>query len=386
MNNRFARSHILALDIGTLGVNAVIFTRNQKSIRGNAAVENHILKILRYPIFLFKSGAITEKTGQNERLPRILKNIFLKIFKETRSVSKHLDKILVSVADPFFVDAVIDKKISRLRPGSAISFPELAGAIRDLTAEAASMQKNLVLVGYELLGARVNGYSVENALGYKGKSLEVTTISTFISGALKEYIDLAQKTFFSNVEICYYSDARVLWKMLKKSENLSDPVVAIHINGEMTGIFNFHSGSLNCAGAYALGARTLERRLAIFLKKDILEAESILRRYSDGNLEESAKKEVERVLSTALADWETEFAKSMEYFRFRNLPMKIFLSGPGSDFKIFTDLINNYFKNSFNKEADVQNLTAQGLKDFINPPTALYGGKDALLASLMFLN
>jgi cell division ATPase FtsA len=228
---------------------------------------------------------------------------------------------------------------------------------------------------------RVNGYPVKDAVGYKGNEIEISGLFTLISKFLKEYVEEAKLKFFPHSKIRYYSDIRVLWQVLKSTENLFEPSVVADIGGEMTSVFfiggvpggttqAFLPEAIEHGKAFAFGVRTLERRLAAYLKTDFLDAESVFKKYTANTLDEATKIKVSKILDSAMDDWWSSFKESIADFK-------------GTDCGVFADVIKNNFKKYFDLDVSPHNLQAEVFKDSFVSMDMLSGGSDVVLVSLI---
>ena len=374
-------THILTIDLGTASISAVVAVRYEKKNSKTIAGPCEILKVLRYPINLFGY----QISGDGQKLPYILKDVFLKMFKDAYAASRHIDAVLIALSDPFFLDKKARKKIERAKPDKIISESEIDDIIKSIRTDAAA--KNLFAVGQEVLSVKINGYNIENAAGYKGRALETEIIFTLISKNLKDYIENAREKFFPKAATRYYSDSRVLWRLLKATENFAEPALVVDIGGEVTGIFWADKNNIEHVGASAFGIRTLSRRIAASLRKDQKDTEAILRKYTLGTLDETLRIKLERALSPALADWWASLKNSLKNaFTPASagvIPKKIIVSGGGADFILFSGFLKDSFKKDFGVDIEPQVLRAEAFLDMIYPSDLLAGGGDIILAALI---
>ena len=374
-------THILAIDLGTASISAVVAVRYEKKNSKTIAGPCEILKVLRYPINLFGY----QISGDGQKLPYILKDVFLKMFKDAYAASRHIDAVLIALSDPFFVDKKARKKIERANPEKIISESEVDAMIKSIGADAAA--KNLFAVGQEVLSVKINGYNIENAAGYKGSALEAEMIFTLISKNLKEYIESAREKFFPKAATHYYSDSRALWRLLKATENFADPALVADIGGEVTGIFWADKNNIEHAGASAFGIRTLSRRISASLRIDQKDAEAVLRKYTLGTLDEALRMKLERTLSPALADWwaslKNTLKNSFTPASAGTIPKKIIVSGGGADFAFFSGFLKDSFKKDFGADVEPQVLRVEAFLDMLYPSGLLAGGGDIILAALI---
>lgn len=375
------RSHILAIDLGTASISAAVAVRYEKKGPKSIAGPCEILKVLRYPINLFGY----QISGEEQKLPYILKDGFLKMFKDAYGVSHHIDVVLIALSNPFFLDRKLKKKIERANPDKIISESEINALIKSIGADVAA--KNLFVVGREVLGVKINGYNIENAAGYKGRALETEMIFTLISSTLKDCIENAREKFFPKAATRYYSDSRALWRLLRTTENVADPALVIDIGGEVTGIFWADKNNIEHAGASAFGIRTLSRRISASLKADQKDAEAILRKYILGTLDETLRMKLERALSPALADWwiglKNVLKNTLTPASVGVIPKKIIVSGGGADFTLFSGFLKDSFKKDFGVDIEPQILRIEAFQDILYPSGLLTGGGDIILSALL---
>ncbi|KKT57454.1 MAG: hypothetical protein UW81_C0006G0024 [Candidatus Giovannonibacteria bacterium GW2011_GWC2_44_9] len=371
----------MAIDLGTASISAVVAVRYEKNYPKSIVDPCEILKVLRYPIDLFGYKI----NGDEQKLPYILKDGFLKIFKDAYGASHHVDAVLIALSDPFFAYKKAQQKIERANPDKIISESEIDAMVKSIGTDVAT--KNLFVVGREVLSVKINGYSIENAASYKGRVLETEMIFTLISRTLKDYIENAREKFFPKAATRYYSDSRALWRLLKATENFTDPVLVADIGGEVTEIFWADKNNIEHAGASAFGIRTLSRRISTSLKIDQKDVEAIFRKYTSGTLDETLRTKLERALSPALADWWASL-KNVLKNTFTSIsagivPKRIIISGGGADFTLFSSFLKDSFKKDFGADIEPQILRAEAFQDMLYPSDQLVGGGDIILSALI---
>lgn len=375
------KTHILAIDLGTASISAVVAVRYEKKDSKAIADPCEILKVLRYPIDLFGY----QINGLEQKFPYILKDGFLKMFKDAYGVSRHIDVVSVALSGPFFLDKKARKKIERANPDKIISESEID--VLKKSIEADIVAKNLFAVGSEVLSVKINGYDIKNAAGYKGRTLEAEMIFTSISGTLKDYIENAKEKFFPKAPTRYYSDSRALWRMLKATENFTDPALVVDIGGEVTGIFCADKNNIENVGTSACGIRTLSRRLSASLKTDQKDIEAILRKYTLGILDETLRMKLERALSPALSDWWASLKNVLKNAFTPTsagvIPKKIIISGGGADLALFSDFLKDSFKKDFGADIEPQILRTEAFQDMLYASGLLAGGGDIILSALI---
>ncbi len=367
---------LLAIDIGTASISAALVNCFEGG--GNEKSSYEVVKILRYPFNL--------KDSQHTFLDKIKK-----LFGEVASSKFYPDKIVCSFSDPFYVEEKITKQFIRQEPEKEIDSTEFQMILSDIEQEAWSIQTQaLVPVRRQIIFQSVNGYSLSSSFGYKGRVLDISVKFIFIPKYLKENIEEIKSVLFPGSEISFFSDAFILWRALKFAHSF-EPAIVIDIGGEITNLFKMDLNEEIHIESLSFGIRTLERRIASFLKlRDYLEAESILRRYTSNSLEEAAEKKLATLIKTALEDWWKEFDKAVKNLDAKKglvfLPKKIILSGGGSDFGVFSSLLKENLKKYYNMDVIIQNLSLDKFKEFFVSTASFSGGSDAVLFSLVLFN
>ncbi|TSC73731.1 MAG: hypothetical protein G01um101444_472 [Parcubacteria group bacterium Gr01-1014_44] len=357
----FKKRHIMAVDISTSAISAVLALRHENT----EIIE--ISKTLRCPLNLFGenfSGSLVQ---------HILQEGILKIFKDAHAVSRHADLITVVLSDPFFSDLTFLKKIYRPHPEAKVSEGEVALLFRDLE-KAAKHGGNaaLVRVGSEILSSKINGYEVPTAGGYKGKSIEISAVFTFMNQFMMEAIAGAQEKFFPRSHLGYISDSMLMRRTLQKLRALDEPAILFDIDGETTGIYFLSGDSIEHLGISAFGIKTLERRF------------SPLSRYADDMLEENLKAKTETALKPAILDWWEGLSPYLKNLEERGFPKKCYIAGREQAADIFLPHLSNYLKSFFGFEPDLKMFSLEPLRDYFHPASIISKKQDILLASLLY--
>lgn len=358
----FKKKHVMAVDISTSAISAVLALKRENT----EIIE--ISKTLRHPVNLI---------GENfsgARTMHVIRDGILKIFKDAHASTRHLDKIIVVLSDPFFSDLTFSKRTYRPRPEEKITGGEAAALFRDLKKESLPESSGLIRVGDEILFSKVNGYEVSDADGYRGKSIEISAVFTFINQFMKETIESAHDKFFPGAHAEYISDSRLTRRALLKLRALDDPAILFDIDGETTGVYLLSVESIEHLGISAFGVKTLERRI------------SHLPQYAHGTLEENLQANAEAALKPALLDWweavSPHLSKLEERGRFP--PKKCFIAGRDQASDIFFPHLANYLKSFLGFPPDLKPFSVEPLRDYFHPTSVLSQKQDILLASLFY--
>ncbi len=374
-NNVQNTDKIMAIDLGTASISAAIAAR---PAHDHIVEKPQVIKVLRYP---FNLGEPNPNS--------IFINSLNSLYKDAHGISKEINTIIISFSSPLLFESDISKKIVRKNPSSPISKEEYKNLLDSFKEEARPPeQKYLTLANTNFLNILINGYKVPGSiLGYTGKVLELTAKAIFISKFLKEHLDENKEKFFPRSLVSCFSNSNAILQVVSAKEN-SNSALVFDIGGETTSLYAIDPGMALKSSDLPFGVRTLERRVAAFLsgqnQATISDSESLLRKFTSGILDSSLENRIERILTSALDEWWGIAAREIGLFELPAIFKKIFVTGGGADFSVFSEAIKKGFKKNYNIDADIGILSADLFKDDFISGGLLAGGSDLVLASLLF--
>ena len=375
--------NVIAMDIGTASVSVAC-----ARVSGHGTIE--VIAVFRYPFDLMRN---TTRSDGQRRMIYMMKTSLAKAFADARNKCVDADDIRISFADPFFEERDMKKTITRKDPKQTITKDEINAALRDTSGwelrdtlgDANELRfEDLAMIAQEVSAYHVNGYPVTDAAGYRGQTIEVFVRELFVSGALKLNVEEQKEKYYPGIPIRYYSDPRMLSRTLSADTKTSYPALIIDIGGETTALFEASEArAIRRADPVFFGLRTLERRLATFLKLDVAHAEAIVRQYVSGALDDTMKKKVDPILQTLLVDWSAALRRSLQRAGIRKRLDRILVVGSGRDVPAFGEYINTHMQDMFDERSahPAQAFTAD--TSAMLPPGALSQGGDIILTSLI---
>jgi len=365
----FKKRHVMSVDISTSAISAILAVRHE-----NTGIAD-ILKTLKNPLNLMGENFSGLRTAH------VIREGILKIFRDARAVTGHLDEITVILSDPFFSDITFSKEMRRHHPEIKISSQEISALFKTMEKEAESPREasvpgapaapDLVRAGEEMFFPKVNGYEVLDPAGYKGKSMEISAVFTFINQFMKETVIGAHDKFFPRAHLEYVSDTRLIRKTLLKLNALQDPAILFNVDGEATGVYLLSNNEISHLGISTFGTKTLERRV------------SSLPQYAQNMLEENLKAKTESLLKPAFLDWWEEISQHVKKLEETGFPKKCFIAGRDPAVNIFPGLLANYLKSLLGFESDLKLFSVEPMRDLIRPSSFVPQNQDILLASLL---
>lgn len=355
----------MAVDLGTSFISTAVAARSPKK-----PPRHFLIKTFRYPLNL--AGFALEEAGFSggaaataSRLTQVFKDAFLKVFREAHNTTRRLDAVLLGLADPFFLEAKFSKKIIRKNAKSKITRPEIDDILKELENEVRHQHSSLLPIGREISGVKVNGYDIDAAEGYAGKTLEIEAIFTLITPSLKDFFSDAKEKFFPHSPVNYFSDAGILRRMALGNNSSA---AILNIDGEVTSIFYLDQAGLNHVGMASFGFSTFARRLASIFKISRDEALSLFRQFLEGTLEESRDGKVRSALDGAGADWWALLQTNLKSLRSKP-PKKLILTGREPNLSALTPFFKKNFENFYGATVDAGVFPKNDLsKDLNNNP------------------
>lgn len=372
---------IIAIDIGTASVSAVLARTNP-----NGIVE--IVSILRYPYDLLGDFVHSDK---QKKVFYMLQGAITKAFADMRQKSSSVNSIRISFADPFFEERELETVITRHDAKKSITEDEINSALKDTggwnvlnAPHDSGTQTTLVNLMREVSGLKVNGYPVKEAVGCRGSTLEIRIHELSISSVLKDCIVEQKEKFYPNSRIEYYSDPSILKRAIfaKKPEQM--PILVVDIGGEVTTLFVLRDFTTiqKCSPLF-FGVRTLERRIATFLRIDRSHAESTVRQYSDEMLDDSVKNKIEPIIRSFLVDWYTNLRLSLKNAAVGTGIAQVLVVGSGKEINSFIEHLASKIKEFSHEELNMKVIPFFVNTDMFLPPKSLSEGGDTILASLL---
>lgn len=324
---------VLALDIGTEVVKALVFQPNEEA--GNGVVLG--VGKIRQRLGNMQSGAVSDISGVIETAREAI-DVSCK-----KANMKKVKKAIVGIAGELVKGTTTTVHYERINPETKIDITELKSIINKVQAKAyEKIKRNLAwetgqeeidikLINAAIVDVRIDGYGIKNPLGFQGRDVSIS-----IFNAYAPMIHLgALETIAEELEIDLVSIAAEPYAVACSvgiSENDSDfNAIFIDIGGGTTDIAIVRNGGLEGTKMFALGGRAFTKRLSYELGVGFEEAENIKIQYSTGRLTGDTIHKVEQILEEDCFIWLSGIEISLAEFSENDLlPSKILLCGGGS--------------------------------------------------------
>src|SRR5512135_3543567 len=199
-----------------------------------------------------------------------------------------------------------------------------------IAAETGYPNIEVRLTNAAVISVRVDGQTVSNPIGFRGRHFTLTLFSAFAPlmqlGALETVAQGLDLTLVTIVAEPY-----ALARCLSANASADSGAIFIDIGGGTTDIALVRQGSIEETRMFALGGRSFTRRIASGKGTSIKEAERLKLSYSKGELKGSAHNELQAVLASECQTWMDSVELLIdELAKGELLPPAIYVVGGGS--------------------------------------------------------
>ena len=367
---RDKKQHAIALDIGTEYVKTLIFRIDDIHSGTVVGVGKQKQKLSD-----MHGGAVTDIQG-------VIKNCELAIDQAAQQAGVVPEQVVVGIAGELVKGVSNTITHTRRKPHERLTQVEIQEIISDIQNKALEMNKKALawetghseidvqLVNSAVVNMNIDGYRVQNPLGFSGRNVTVAVYNSFAPivqlGAIQTVVEALGLDLLS-VAAEPYAVSRCLGE--EESADLSG--IFIDIGGGTTDIAVVRGGGLEGTKMFAFGGRTFTKRIANDLKLTFKEAEEKKILYSKGKLKEKESARVGKALARDIQIWISgvelaldEFSTSERFTDNKVMPPRIFMCGGGSLLPEIKDVLegNEWFKSlPFSKKPDLMYLKPENV-------------------------
>lgn len=378
--------HFLALDIGTDYVKALVCEAEGKKVI--------ILGVGRKKQKLgdMQSGVVTD-------ISSVIANCISAIKEAESQAGVTTEKMILGISGELVKGATNVVGYVRRNPNEKIDLAELKNIVHkvqwkafdqvrsQLSDETGYNEIDVKLVNAAIVDVRIDGYKVENPIGFQGKKVTLSIFNAFAPlvhfGALQTIACEIDKELLAIAAEPY---------ALSRSMEADNPrfnAIFIDIGGGTTDIAVVQNGTVLGTQMFTLGGRTFTKRLSQALNISYQEAEKVKLLYSQEKLERQSHKIVSEALKNDCDIWLSGVILTLESFnKVDVLPSKILLSGGGSRLPEIKETLENreWVKSlPFSKKPQINFLHPKMLLDVIDEKKLLEDQQDVTPMALAHL-
>jgi len=323
---------ILALDIGTEVVKALIFRVEKGEKRGVVIGVGRVAQ----KIGNMQSGAVSDIGGviQSSRQA-------IDLAKEKAGV-KRIEKSIIGIAGELVKGTTTTVHYERVNPEMHIGIPELKMIIqkvqekayerikRQLAWETGQDDIDVKLINAAIVDVRIDGYHVQNPVNFQGRDVSMSVFNAYAPmihlGALQTIADELDLDLLS-IAAEPYAVAR----SIEVEDMLDFSAIFIDVGGGTTDIAVVRNGGLEGTKMFALGGRAFTKRLAQEFHISFDVAEQMKIDYASNRLKSEDADRIAALFADDCRVWLGGVELSlMEFAETDLLPSRIFLCGGGS--------------------------------------------------------
>ncbi|MCL5795726.1 MAG: rod shape-determining protein [Patescibacteria group bacterium] len=252
------------------------------------------------------------------------------------------DQVIIGIAGELVKGITTTIKYTRPRPKTKITMLELKDIITRVQRRAFDRARSILawetghgeidvkLVNAAVVDVRIDGYKVNNPLGFQGKEIQIGIFNAFAPivhlGALQ--------TIAQNLELDLLSitaEPYAVAGSFAPDEGSEFSAIFIDVGGGTSDIAVVNSGGVVGTKMFALGGRAFTKRIAQVMGLSFADAESLKIKYAKGEITGEKKKIIKNALALDCDVWISGVELTLEEFKNVDLlPSRILLCGGGS--------------------------------------------------------
>lgn len=330
LKKRASDAHFLALDIGTDYVKALI-----------CEAEGEKGKVLgigkkKQKLGDMQSGVVTD-------IASVIANCHSAIKDAENMAGVSTKKMILGIAGELVKGATSTTSYVRRDAGSKIDLAELKNIVHkvqwrafdqvraQLAYETGYSEIDVKLVNAAIVDVRIDGYKVNNPIGFQGKEVTLSIFNAF--APLVHYGAL--QTIAAEIDreiLAIAAEPYALTRCLSYEDGGNFSAIFIDVGAGTTDIAVVRDGTVEGTKMFTLGGHTFTKRLSQSLNISFQEAEEIKLEYSNDNLERQSNRIVREAMKIDSDVWLSGVVLTLEDFEgLDSLPSKILLSGAASN-------------------------------------------------------
>ncbi|MBU1083057.1 hypothetical protein KKE14_01315 [Patescibacteria group bacterium] len=318
--------YFLAVDTGTEFVKCIVFKRNENNA-----------EILGKGTAVHVAGSM--RGGMVINIPEVSKTIKLAIDLATADLEVHPQNLIMSLPGDLVRSLVTTVHYHRSRPEAHLDATEIKNIAYKVQWKAyeqarivsteeneTSNQVDIKLISTGLIDTQIDGYKVENPLGFQGNTVTISIFNAFAPlvhlGALQAIADELDLDLISVVAGPY-----AVAKLLSENE---EEAIMIDVGSENTDVVVVSGGSVMGMQNFAFGSRAFDQTITD-LKYPSEKAARIKHDYTSGKLSKKITKQLSEKFKQVSLTWVKGITATLEEFGHLDiLPNRIFVTGGGS--------------------------------------------------------
>lgn len=338
MKNDENEQHIVALDVGTEFVKALIARLNPDGSVEIVGVGRQHQKLSD-----MQAGAISDIASVVQNCDKALSEAETQAGVSARTA-------IIGIAGELVKGTTTTVRVARKDPNKQLDIDEMeriiklvqeraeARAKQQVSVELGSKDVELRLVNSALVNIEIDGYQVTNPIGFQGKDVVVQLYTAFAPmihiGALER---TAQELDLDLLAVAAEPFA-VARSVIGDTQSANLNVILMDVGGGTTDIAVINDGGVQGTKMFGIGGRAYTRSVEREVGVEFDQAEKLKLAYGSGKLPAARDKSVGAALEKTVKVWTdgVELALS-DFDKLDHLPHRIYLCGGGSSLQMVMD-------------------------------------------------
>lgn len=340
-------STILALDIGTEFVKAILARPNKK---GNLEVLG--VGRARQVEGNMHAGAVAD-------IPAVVSVCEDALVQVEEQAGERANLTVVGIAGELIKGNTTTVNYSRKNPNKPITDAEMEQIIKKVQQKSGEVAKKTValetgnenvevrLINSAIVSLTIDGYKISNPIGFKGSDVVIqfyTAFAPLIHVAAIEKVCAELNLDLLTVAVEPFAVCRAC---LGDDLESSFSGIVMDIGGGTTDVAVVEDGGVEGTKMFGIGGRSFTHQIAEALGVDSETAEEYKLAFDSGDLDDHVKAKVETALSRNLSVWLTGVEVALEEFEnLGTLPRNILLCGGGAGLSLLQETlaISDWYK------------------------------------------
>ena len=338
-NLKNSADYLLALDIGTEYVKALIAKKSKNTLRIVGVGKAHELPTNMY------AGAIADIDGVAQTCEEALA-------KAEEMAGVRAQEVVIGIAGELIKGNTASIKYRRADASKPITDAEMENIIKQVQQRAGERARREValetnnkdvevrLINSALVSLRIDGYKVSNPIGFKGKEVVVQIYTAFAPlvhiSAIERVCDELQLDLvtvavepFAVCRACLGDDVE---------SNFSG--IVMDIGGGTTDIAVVDDGGVEGTKMFSIGGRSFTRQVQQKLGLSFEDAEKLKLLSDSPKMKADIRKKFDAAIKRNLEVWQSGVELAIEEFdQLETLPSQIFLCGGGAGLAAIPELL-----------------------------------------------
>lgn len=382
----------LLLDIGNGSITGavVLFRKNQKP---------EFLYSLEVPFIIPEKPNISKLV---EEMSGLLQTLLDETMKQGwrhsywRNKTKKIDGCLVSFSSPWFVSKTKHIELSNSTP-----FVITKDFIDDIVKkEEESFKKELIstednndtfeVIEKSVVHTKINGYTLENTLGKKTKSLDAFLYMSIVSSSIISKVKsmIFKNTHISNEKILIHTFPLVSFTVIRDVYSASSDFIIIDITAEVTDITLVQNDVIKKSVSIPSGRNFVIRQIMKSFGVASEIAESTLSLYVQGRLNSEDQEKIEAVFVDVEKEWSIYLENGLiELSPEMILPGNVYLTADEDVSDIYLKFLKLSKTDStamFRKGLNLTHVSMENTSSFYNADTTIRTNEFAVILAIFY--